>query len=324
MKKLIWIGVAVTGVVAAFFLARETRDGVALEATSAPVSQGMAPQGAEAAPDAEIKPSVAERLPLPNPRLPELVPSLVPESLHPLFGWKEIGGYVPRRRLVEALDRELAADEVQALLMFVRSAPGAVGLSNEDFNGVGDVVLLKLEAQKNLPEEYTDHLVVMFYDETLNATWRDYCIQHLGTVYQRTPEEKRPVIRQLYEDALAPGGSFAGTTLLSMKRSAGPADLPREVVAQKAMSVASSEAFGEAERLSALAVAAEFKHPEAVGLARQVAVSKRSAMFRMASLAVIGQCGDASDRPLLEKYTQSSDIRLRTAATEALKKLTRQ
>lgn len=267
---------------------------------------------------------LSERILLPDPKLPELSARLVPAHLHPLFGWDSIGGYVPRRRMVEALGQDLSGDEVRALMMFVRAKPAEVGLSESDFNGVGDVVLLKLETQKELHPDYSDHLAVMFYDQALNATWRDYCIQHLGTVYARIPEEKRPVIRQLYLDALEPGSDFAGTTLLSMKRSAGTPDLPKEFVAEKAMAVASSDAYGDAERLSALHVAAEFNPPDAVELARQIAASRHTAQFRAAALAVIGAVGEETDRPLLEKYIKSSDIRLRVSAAEGLKNLNRE
>jgi hypothetical protein len=266
----------------------------------------------------------AERIPLPSPVIPALNASLIPAHLQPLLGWQNAGGYVPRRRLVESLGQTLSGDEIRALVMFLHAKPDQVGLTESDYNAVGDVVLLKLEDQKQLPADYSDYLVVLFYDQSRNHTWRDYCIQHLGTVYQRTPEEKRLVICQLYLDTLEPGSDFAGTTLLSMKRSAGTPDLTKAFVAEKAMAVASSDAYGDAERLSALHVAAEFNHPDAVDLARQIISSKHTALFRSASLAVIGIAGDETDKPLLEKYIKSSDIRLRVAAAEALKKLNRE
>jgi len=318
VRKPGWILLVGVVILAAFLLMREKESAVSqtVEPQEVVLSQ-PALTGSKSASQANS----SFRIPLPTPELPELNPNLVPVHLYPLFGWKDIGGYVPRRRFVEALDHKLSADEVRSMLMFARSKPEEVGLSDDDFNGVGDVVLLKLEEQKQLPVDYTDHLVVMFYDESLNPQWRDYCIQHIGTVYQRTPVEKRPVIRQLYEDAIKAGSTFAGTTMLSMKRNAGTSDLPESFVAECAFEVASSDSFDDAERLSALHVAATFNHPEAIDLAREVAVSKRSAAFRAASLAVIGLTGDASDQPLLEKYVKSSDIRLRVASAEALKRL---
>ncbi len=72
--------------------------------------------------------SPRKRIPLPNPVVPHLSRSEVPLGLHPLFGWKDSGGYVPRRRLVEAIDHELSKAKVRAMLAFVRSMPEAVGL----------------------------------------------------------------------------------------------------------------------------------------------------------------------------------------------------
>ena len=323
MKKYGWLLIVGFGLLAFFGLMKISNDELSEKADHLNTSE-LVGQQEEGAPPPVAKASDSGRIQLPNPELPGLRQDVIPQHLHALFGWKDIGGYLPRRRLVKALDHELSAEEVQALLMFARSKPADVGLSASDFNGVGDVVLLKLEEQEPLPQDYTDHLVVMFYDKTLNTQWRDYCIQHLGTVYPRTPVEKRTVIDQLYEDAIQPGSQFAGTTLLSMKRSTVGNGLSKEWVAEKAMTVANSSQYKDAERLSALAVAAKFNDPDAVVLARQVAPSKRSVTFRMASLAVIGAHGDASDRPLLEQYVNSSDIRLRTASSEALKNLNRQ
>jgi hypothetical protein len=325
MKKYCFIAVAVIAVCVAFFLLKKPNEAsgelpVAHVASSVTETKGLRKSESPSVARTEL----ISRIPLPEPEPPELTASLVPTHLHPLFGWKNIGGYVPRRRMVESLGDNLFADEVRALILFARSKPSEVGLSKDDFNGVGDVVLLKLEGQKQLPADYSDHLVVMFYDESRNPQWRDYCIQHLGTVYPRTSVEKHPVIRQLYEDAIKPGSTFAGTALLSMKRSPEGSELSNVLVAGKAMTVADSTQHNDAERLSALHVAAEFNHPKAIDLAREIAVSTRSATFRMASLAVIGQRGNESDLALLEKHSKSSDIRLRTAATEALKNLSRE
>lgn len=322
MKKYVLVVIIVAVTLTAFLLVKKSeRMETPVESTNFPITPSQSSVSHKTF--LAVKTAPSARIPLPKTIIPELNSSLVPTYLYPLFGWNSSSGYVPRRRLVESLGQNLSADEIRALFMFIHARPEQVGLTESDYNAVGDVVLLKLEDQKQLPADYSDHLVVLFYDQSRNHTWQDYCIQHLGTVYQRMPQEKRPVIRQLYLDALEPG-SFAGTTLLSMKRSAGTQDLPKEFVAEKAMAVASSDAFSDAERLSALHVAAAFNHPDAVKLARQIVSSKHTALFRSASLAVIGMAGDEPDKPLLEKYVKSSDIRLRTAAAEALKKLNRE
>lgn len=241
----------------------------------------------------------------------------------PLFSGENLGGYVPRRHFVGSLGQELSGNEIRALLMFVHATPQDVGLSESSYNAVGDEVLLKLEDQKKLPVDYSDHLVVMHYDQTRNRIWRDYCIQHLGTVYSRIPEQKRPVVRQLYMDALKPKSDFAGTALLSMRRSIAAPDMDKALVAEEAMKVASSDAYTDAERRSALLVAAEFNHSDALRLARKIVGSDHTAPFRASAMATLGMVGDDSDIPRLKKYTQSSDFRFRSASAAALKKLTR-
>ena len=262
-----------------------------------------------------------ERISLPMLIIPALNVDLVPIPLYPVLGIQSRESYVSRRRLLESLGDALSANEIRALYMFLHAAPEQVGLSRSDYNGVGDVLLLKIEDQKILPEDYSDHLVFMFLDETRDKTWRDYCLQHLGTVYRRMPEEKRPIIKQTYLDALEPGSIYAGTALISMRRSAGEPDLPPAFIVEKAFEVASSGSYDDAERLTGLHVAAEFNHPEAVKLAREIVSSQHSASFRSAALAVIGSHGEQSDLALLERYVKSSDIRIRTAANAAMQKL---
>ncbi len=186
MKKYLLIVVAVMVVLAAFLLVKKQKE-VSGEVPVAHAAFSVTEKEVLRAPELRsgVRADPIDRIPLPEPNLPELTAGLVPTRLHPLFGWKNIGGYVPRRRMVESLGDNLSADEVRALLMFARSKPDEVGLSEGDFNGVGDVVLLKLEEQKNLHPDYTDHLVVMFYDESLNSMWRDYSIQHLERSIRR-------------------------------------------------------------------------------------------------------------------------------------------
>ena len=56
-------------------------------------------------------------------------------------------------------------------------------------------------------------------------------------------------------------------------------------------------------------------------VARQIAASTAGVPLRMSAIAAEGTLGSESDRPLLEKYSASSDARLRTAAQSALGRL---
>lgn len=247
----------------------------------------------------------------------------VPEHLHYLFGWgEEPGGYQRRSRRVEQMARDLSEAEVNALLAFLYMKPGEVGLSEGDFNATGDVVMEKIEDQMVIHPDYTEHLAAIYYDGSFSEIWRDYSLQHIGSSYKRMEASRLSVLRELYEDALTPGSVMAGTALLAMKNSLGGEGITPEYVSSSAIAVAEDASFRDSSRLTAMLIASELGSPDALTLAREVVESKEvTAHFKAAAIASIGLQGDLGDLDLLQKYSKSSDIRYRMAATSALEKL---
>ncbi|NCC51464.1 MAG: hypothetical protein EOM20_09645 [Spartobacteria bacterium] len=74
---------------------------------------------------------------------------------------------------------------------------------------------------------------------------------------------------------------------------------------------------------NALQIAASLGDTSAVHTARQLLARDGDIQLRMSALAVLGLQGDVSDRDILRRYEQSSDIRLRNAAVAAAKKIYR-
>lgn len=272
----------------------------------------------------ETRRDASGRILLPNPERMQAVNSqTIPEILHFLFGWGgQDGGYQKRVRLVRQLPRDLSFNEVSALVEFLYMQPDQVGLTEQDYNGVGDAVMEKIESQQQMHPDYTDHLVLIYYDEAYSEMWRDYCLQHVGSAYRRVAQWKRPVLRQLYDDATASGSVMAGTALLAMRNSVGGGGISSGDVRSSALAVADDPAFRDSSRLTAMLVASELGSPEALELAREIVDSRGlTAHFRVAAIASIGMQGNSADLELLQKYAQSSDFRFRMAAEAALKKL---
>jgi hypothetical protein len=243
----------------------------------------------------------------------------VPVSLHPLF-WES--SYQERCRFAKGLKDNLSQAEVDALLTFITAAPEQVGLSRDYFNSVGDKVINALEAQATIPAALIDHLIAMFDDEAGNFTWRDYCVQHVGSLYATDAAAgKRNAMLQLFDRALEPETRMAGTAILALQRNAGEEGVAEEWVSELSRQVALDERQDESSRLTAMLVAAELGNREMLLLARDVIASRKPVQFRMAAMAVIGMLGDSSDLSLLEKQTASPDMRLRTASRAAIKKM---
>lgn len=260
------------------------------------------------------------RISQPEPVLTESITlDSITHSLRPLFSESS---YQERCRLVKGLNNDLQQAEVDALLLFISCAAEQVGLSRDQFNSIGDKVVNKLEEQENVPPVLIDMLISMFSDDAENFTWRDYCVQHLGTLCANDAAlGKRAAILKTLNAALKPETHMAGTAILALQKNIGNDGISRRMVNNKAKRVALDEKQDEASRLTAMLVAAELGNREMLPLAREIIDSREPVQFRMAAMATLGMLGTPSDLSLLEQHTSSPDMRLRTASRSAIKKI---
>jgi hypothetical protein len=244
----------------------------------------------------------------------------VPRSLEALFCPES--SYLARCKIAQDLKSNLQYDEVAALLTFIHSDPQNVGLSRDHFNSVGDKVINVLERQQEIPPALVDTLMVMFRDEQGDFAWRDYCVQHLGSLYATDAAiGRREHIRQAWDEAMRPEVRMAGTVVLALRRNVGEDGISTEYVTNKAGEVALDDTQPDSSRLTAIQVAAELGNRDMLPLAHEIVESHRSIPFRMSAMATIGILGNTSDLSLLEKYTSSSDMRLRLASRAAIEKI---
>lgn len=244
-----------------------------------------------------------------------------PATLEPLFSHES--SYLNRCRFARSLSRDQSDEEVNALLQFIISSPQYVGLTRDHFNSVGDKVINALERQNAMPPVLIDYLMMMFRDEEGNHTWRDYCIQHLGSTYSSDAASgKREQILQVWDEAIKPEVRMSGTVVLALQLNIGQEGVSKAYAAGKAAEVAVDENQSDASRLTAIQIAAELGDEEMLPLAREIVSSREcSVSLRMSSMATIGILGNASDLDLLGEYTSSSDMRLRLASRAAVEKI---
>jgi transcriptional regulator NrdR family protein len=243
----------------------------------------------------------------------------IPASLKPLFGKMS---YIQRCRFVNGLKSDLSHREVDALLAFISTEPKELGMTRGHFNSVGDKVINKLEAQDTVSLALIDCLITMFEEMSGDFTWRDYCIQHLGSLYGRdVAADKRVEIMQVFKEAMTPEMRMGGTVILALQRNLGKADIAKERVAKMASEVALDDKQDDSSRLTSMQVAAQLGNRAMLPLARELIVSRKPVQLRMSAMATVGMLGDASDLSILGKYTSSPDMRLRGASKAAIKKI---
>ncbi len=253
-------------------------------------------------------------------RIPVPISSEIPDSLKTVLCGDH---FLERIEGVKKLGNNLSEEEISYLYAFLDIKGNAAGLSSDELDALKNDIAAKLIDQKQVPPDLAYNLTAMYNNRHHNTVWRDYCIQHLGTLYPRlrNQKEKTDLIKTLWQATEETDLSIGGTALISLKRNINAPGVSAKMITEKALALAQSPKCGEATKITAIQICANLGEKQIRETARKIAVSRESVPLRMSAIAAIGTIGVESDRPLLEKYAKSSDIRLRTAAQSALKRL---
>jgi len=259
-------------------------------------------------------------VPLRALRVNYTVLSTPPDRLAPLFDRQT--AYLARVRCLDEVSPSLSDDETYALLQLIHYPARQSGLRAEESDAFRNVLANALKASALNTDTFAEHLMAMFQDQTESPVWRDYCIQHLGSIWAGLSEHRKGYARKLLWQATRDEtGAIAGTALLALYHNAGQDIIDVQRVGDAAVEMAADPSVKPAVRLTALQVAAALDDKRIIDTARLLLAGEGDIHLKMSALATIGTQGDTSDIPALSQYAKSHDIRLRTAARVALKKL---
>lgn len=248
----------------------------------------------------------------------------VPASLHGLFGLTPGASYGAQMDAAAALPPELGDEEVAWLYAFLR------------WHGDGRQAPLRLHAVKNdismaiqrcTPPraDYAALLVELAADATQDATWRDYCLQHMGVWYASADRAGQESMRTaLFAATRGAGraGSFAGTALIALRRNIGAPGISREGVCAAALETVLDPGVDPRSLITALQVGATLKEARLLPTARKLAADGQDANVRASAIAALGFLGNLrADGPLLEKLAATTNPRLSVPAQGALSRL---
>lgn len=251
-----------------------------------------------------------------------IAPGTTSRRLSVLMGDGEQKDFIARIQDARRLRGVLSEGEVQSLYSLLDRKDGQDALKPGQLNALKNDVVNVLRAQPEVPRLLAHNLMAMYNDRQHDKVWRDYCIQHLGGLYERIgdPAQKQAVEALLWRATEETRLGIAGTALLALSHNTKEGvDVTR--VAARARSLCEDPQCGELAKITALQVCARLKDRGALPMARSVAGSTVSVPLRMSAIAAIGALGDATDRAMLEQYSKSTDMRLRKSAQAALARL---
>ncbi|HCE46850.1 MAG TPA: hypothetical protein DET40_25160 [Lentisphaeria bacterium] len=246
----------------------------------------------------------------------------IPDTIRLIAGLEEEKGYVPRLEAVNALGCELPAKEVTALLYFLHKKISDDSIEPLELNAVKNNTVAVLMRQSRIPEELAPHLIAMYYDKTLDNTWRDYCIQFMGQWYDKihVPTEQE-YVRQALDAALSDSENIPAASIIAMAGLVGRPGFSRERVSAAAYKLCTDLRTIDTVKTAALQICAKFRNRDALPVAREIVRNSQNIPLKMSAVAAIGAFGEFADRELLGPLAKSGDIRIRTAAKAAIRKM---
>ena len=250
-----------------------------------------------------------------------------PARIRPIVAPSGHGGVPSRLAALRALrGKTLGADEIDALWTFLAKTPEETGIPLANLNHLRNDTLTVLVLHRPVLPDLVPRLCAMYRDKTQDRTWRDYCIQFLGQACPAASEADRALaLATIHEAAAIHTLPTAGTALIALSNNLSAPGIDPDRLAQLAVALAADPDASPGARMTAFAVCARLRVPEALPHARSAAAgtTAESVTVRMAAIAAIGTLGDHTDRELLGRLGKNVETRLRRAAHTALDRLGR-
>ena len=245
-----------------------------------------------------------------------------------------------RLNLLPSLGNKLPAADRKALLDSIGNTPPN-GLSPADWHSLANDILQALRNQQPFSPEYTDRLIALWHDKTLDPTLRDYALQQLREWIAdgdtRTTHEARPekiaLIRQTFLQAVTPGhpdcdlqSTTTGTALLALDEWANSSspDLQAQVTSLLIVHAGDASAH-RGVRATALQLCARRKIKEALPISRAILADTASpAILSLSAVSLLGAMGTPEDIALLQRLHDQNarDPMLQASLQKALQSLT--
>lgn len=270
--------------------------------------------------------------PITNPRPPILTPSVA------ALLTKEPVPLAERVNLLAAIGNKLPAADRKALLDSITNTPPN-GLNTADWHSLANDILQALRNQQPYTPEYTDRLLALWHDKTLDPTLRDYALQQLREWIAdgdtRTTHEERPekttLIQQAFLQAATPGhpdcdlqSTTTGTALLALDEWASSSPNLQSQISNLLLTHAGDPSTHRGVRSTALQLCARRKIKEALPIARTILADTSSpAILSLSAVSLLGSMGTPEDAALLQRlHNQNArDPMLQASIQKALQSL---
>jgi len=241
--------------------------------------------------------------------------------------------FVKRHHLLHGMDNAALSDGASVLIDFMERGEVPVGMRKDEYFSLANDIYDKLLAESVATEQLLTHVLNVVPDAERESVWRDYCAQKLSTTLVHPAVSNEGVWNGLELLSRMMKGEFPemqGTAFIAACQLE-PADLKvrhasihPDFIGEQALRCASDEGSPLLDRVTALQVAGRYLPEKAQVYASALLsadLQEVADMLKVSAIATLGQIGNNSHIPILQKYRHSVDIRLRKAARVALERI---
>lgn len=228
-------------------------------------------------------------------------PSNIPASIRVFF---ESGKSLQEKSVyARNLSRNLSRDERDALYYYLFSM-------DRDFEHaeIKNEILNKLRNQIKSPEELPEMLMRITRSEQMDVTMRAYAVQHIAPMISEKASDS-PILTDTLKWAVsAPQEDIAVTALLAVNRVLEEGDdfsLNKDFLVDNALKILKDNKISDSMKATVLQICATNDASGSMDYAKSILENPPdSVILKVSSIATIGQRGNYSDIPALEKILE--------------------
>lgn len=231
--------------------------------------------------------------------------------------------YISRVKAIHKLDKRLSKQEIDTVYQFLNKPLADDVLTSLEFNSLKNELVIVLMRQDGKPGDLSAKLVEMYQNKKFDIAWRDYCVQFMGQWYKDAPPNDQKLLARTITDALKEtDNGIAGAALIAINSNAGQPEIDLKKLDEAAFAIVTDKKTPDYVKLTALQICAIRKDQRALSVAHEILNNSKDVPLKISAIAAIGMLGNDDDIDTVKNLSKSTDVRIRIAADNTIKKLT--
>ena len=233
--------------------------------------------------------------------------------------------YHERTTQTAHIDNNLRQGDIDAIHEFLECKDSG-GLAPLEFNSLKNDLVLCLMRQTKTDVRLVPHLIAMYRDTANNIVWRNYCVQFMGRVYRTSSAQEKELLNETLREVLNdPNPMLAVTGMVAVELNGDTMETAKQYGYERAFELLQKDIPLYVKITLFQICGMNRVRPDDVRpMLRVILKESLEIQLKVAAIAALGEYGFRGDLETISPYLGSSDIRLRSAAVTAERKIKEQ